>query len=120
MEEVREEDVQRRQFGKNADENICPGDIRRGDIGEEALTRWELPGSEFDLKRDVGGEVRRDGEEIPTRRELPGSELDLTALKKHWGCMATVWDNLMVGDCLPFLTGSCYGHKNDFIHKHLN
>ena len=27
------------------------------------------------------------------------------------------------GDRLPFLTGSCYGHKNsilDFIHKHLN
>lgn len=62
--------------------------MSEGDIGEEALTRRELPGSELDLKRDVGGEVRRDGEEIPTRRELPGSELDLTALKKQWGCMA--------------------------------
>jgi hypothetical protein len=46
MEEVREEDVQRSQFGKNADENICQGDIRRDDFGEEALTCRELTGSE--------------------------------------------------------------------------
>jgi hypothetical protein len=78
-EEVWKEDV--RQFnedaGENAEQDVCGGDVRRIDIGEEVLTRRELPGSELDLKRGVGEDVRRDGEDIPTRQELPGSELDL-------------------------------------------
>ena len=79
-EDIWKEDVHRSQVredtGENTEQDVCGGDVRGSDIGEEVLTRQELPGSDMDLERGVGEDVRRDGEEIPTCQALPGSEID--------------------------------------------